>query len=159
MKVYPISSSFAQKNSNQKPCFKGEFIQTKALNELMKESNPGGIIRFRELVEQIKKVPDNVVYWVNKRTVEHETHGPDTYFESTFSVYKQTGDDINTRKWVWSIYDNIPDRLKLHEINREIEDYYGNKITMETKDNLMNQVNELLVQDESFDLITKTHEE
>ncbi len=147
MKVYPISSCYVQNNSNKKPCFKGEFIQTNALNELMKYSNPSELIRFKELLEQIKKVPDNVFFWVNKYFTECETQGPDMDIITTYRLYKQAGNDTKTRKWVWSIYDD-----ELNEMNRKIEELYKEQITLESKENLINKINGILLHNEPFDL-------
>lgn len=126
--------------------FKGEFVKNDALNTLMRTSNIGGLKRFKELVQSIKKVQDNLIFWVERVESEYEIHnGSDTATDISYYLHKQSGQDKKTDKILASIYDEIPYSAKLSKVNEALEEFYKNDIPIEDKTNLMNEIEELLI--------------
>lgn len=153
MKILPISSSYQQNNRKQNTNFKGEFIKTATLDNIMRYSSPESLKRFTEIVEQIKKVPDNLFFWVNTHYSEYETQGPDIGISHSYYLFKQEGKDTKTKDKLEVIYDDItPSVSRLTEINKKLEQIYEGKITSSNRQELIDKINGFLVQNKPFSL-------
>lgn len=132
--------------SHQKMNFKGEFVRTKPLQELMMCSDIGGLKRFKELVNEMKEVKDNLIFWVERIDSEYEIHnGSDTEIDVSYYLHKQSEQNEKTNKKLTCIYEDIPSSSKLSKINEALEKFYKNDILVEDRNNLINGIDELLI--------------
>ena len=126
MKVYPINNYSVQNNT--KPCFKGEFVQNTDLKKLIKHSNKDGVKRFEGIIQQIKKIPDNIVFWIGEFYSENDA---EKTMDLSYDLFRQIGNDKDTKKFMkyfWA--KDIPASLRLSKVNEEIEKFYGDKIKL-----------------------------
>lgn len=146
MQVQPIQQHHYTSCNRQKINFKGEFVYNDDLKILMKKSNIGSLKRFKELVNFIKKVQDNLIFWVERVESEYEIHnGSDTAISEYYYLHKQNGQDKKTDETITHIYEETPYSAKLSEINEGLEHFYGNNIPIENKNSLINEIEELLI--------------
>ena len=147
MRIQPIQqhSNYTCKN-RQKPSFKGEFIRNEAIDTLMSCSDIGGLKRFKELVQNIKKVNDDSIFWVELVEWEYDiNNGSDTAYDYDYYLHTQKGQDKKTDKKLVTIYDKVPYESKLSKVNEGLEKFYGNKIQDKNKGNLIKEIDELLI--------------
>ena len=147
MKIQPINNNTNYTSCNcKKVNFKGEFLQNADFNYIMKCSNAGDLKRFKELLQKIKKVQDNLIFWVKGfygRSEIYDNSGSSSFVD----LKKQIGEDKKTKKTLTTMYnDRMPDELKLSWIIRTLEEFYKDVIPIEDKNNLMNEIKELLTE-------------
>ena len=147
MRIQPIQQhSNYTYNNRQKPSFKGEFVKNKPIDELISCSDIGGLQRFKELVQNIKKVNDDSIFWVELVESEYDiNNGSDTAYDYDYYLHTQKGQDKKTDKTLVSVYDSVPYESKLSKINEGLEKFYQNEIPAKDKRGLINEIDELLI--------------
>lgn len=124
MKINPISNYSVQNNTRSN--FKGEFVQNIDLKNLVKNSSTDGAKRFEAVLQKIKKIPDNVVFWIGEFYSEND----DTKtMDLSYDLFHQIGNDESFKKFMKSFWaKDIPASLRLSKVSEEIEKFYGDKI-------------------------------
>ena len=147
MKVQAIQQHQNYTSCNRRNInFKGEFVKNETLNTVMKISNIGGLKRFKELVQSIKKIQDNLIFWVERSVYSRPiNNGSDTELVITYYLYKQNKQNGTEKEKIGYIYDEIPYEAKLSKVNEALEKFYKNDIPADEKNNLMNEIEELLI--------------
>ena len=126
MKVYPINSYSMQNNT--KPVFKGDFVQNIDLMKLIEHSNKDSAKRFERITQQIKKIPDNIVFWIGEFYSENDA---EKTMDLSYDLFHQTENDKNNKKLMKCFWaKDIPASLRLSKVNEEIEKFYGDKIKL-----------------------------
>jgi len=147
MRIQPIQQhSNYTYNNRQKPSFKGEFVRNEAIETLMSCSDIGGLKRFKELVQNMKNVKDDSIFWVELVESEYEIHnGSDTAYDYDYYLYKQKGQNKRTKRQIAHVYDDVPYESKLAEVNEGLEKFYENKFPAKRKKDIINEIDELLI--------------
>lgn len=124
MKINPISNYSVQNNTRSN--FKGELVQNIDLKNLVKNSSTDGAKRFEAVLQKIKKIPDNVVFWIGEFYSEND----DTKtMDLSYDLFHQIGNDESSKKFIKSFWaKDIPASLRLSKVSEEIEKFYGDKI-------------------------------
>ena len=126
MRIYPINSYSVQNNT--KPSFKGEIVQNIDLKKLIEQSNKDGAKRFERITQEIKKIPDNIVFWIGEFYSENDA---EKTMDLSYDLFRQIGNDKNTKKLMKCFWaKDIPASLRLSKVNEEIEKLYGDKIKL-----------------------------
>ena len=142
-----------QQNQYYAPCksqkvhFKGEFPKrkNKDLIYLMKNADIGSVKRLNELLREIKKVSDNLKFWVEEIDSEYEINGGrDTAISEMWYLYVQEGQDEKTKKRLKYIFDYTPRWARLTEVNMALEQFYGDKIPVDSKEKLIKKAENLM---------------
>ena len=147
MQIQPIQQYPTYKcNNRQKPSFKGEFVRNESLEDLMMSSDIGGLKRFKELVQNIKNVKDDSIFWVERVKSEYDiNNGSDTAIDISYYLHTQKGQNKKTSKKLVYIYEDVPYESKLSKINEGLEKFYENKIKTEDKNDIINEIDKLLI--------------
>ena len=146
MRIQPV-----QQQSNYKSCkpqnlnFKGVVKRGKYLREFMAYSNTEDLQKFRNILQQMKKIADNRVHWIGK-TFFWDVE----YYEVR---HKPIGDSMKVDKFGYISTEKTPRTKRLPALNKTFEDFYTGKINIkektnpaeESKENIVKEINELLV--------------
>lgn len=149
MRVPSVNGSYT--NNNQKSQnFKGEFLVNAELKSFMKVSRYENLVRFKQLLEKMKKVNDDFVYVVEKKVYTNIVHSdwlcdedevvPDVGYE--FSRHKKG--DINTREWLLGIEQSCWMEPTLGEINDKLELLYPQRAGKKTREKITNELLDLM---------------
>lgn len=146
MRIQPV-----QQQSNYKSCkpqnlnFKGVVKRGKYLSEFMAYSNTEDLQKFRNILQQMKKIADNRVHWIGKNFFWDSD-----YYEV---CYKPNGDSRKVDRFGYISMEKIPRTERLTALNKAFENFYAGKINLEEKSNhseenkynLIKEIDELLV--------------
>ena len=144
MKIQPISNNTNYASYNRKKInFRGEFRANEALDYVMIWSSAGDLKNFKDLLQRIKKVQDNLIFWVESFSGRSEIYGGGG---TDYYLYKQNGEDKKTEETLVGMREDVSPSLRLAKINCEIENLYKNVISIEDKNGLMNEIKELLTE-------------
>ncbi len=148
MRIQPVQQQNYIKYNSQKVNFKGEFVKNKDIKYLMQKSNIGALKRFKEVLQNIKKVKDGLIFWVESAEFETEIHnGSETYWYENYYLYKQNGQDKETKRTLAYVYDDVPYSQKLSKINEELEYFYEKEIPPEDKNNMCKEIEGLFIEE------------
>jgi hypothetical protein len=136
--------------------FKAEFLKTRDLEYVMSSSPIESLNEFNKILQKIKSVKDNVVFWVESHwsTVDINNGSSEKSIEE-YWLYKQIGQDEKTKKWLdipwrYKAYDSYGgenNKFKLAGINAYLKDMYKDVFASESEQRaeITNEIDKLLI--------------
>ena len=136
--------------------FKAEFLNTQDLKYVMRHSPIETLNEFNKILQKIKRVKDNVIFWVESHwsTVDIN-NGSDEKIINEYMLYKQIGQDEKTKKCLtipcsYDAYDYDGDeniKFKLAGINAYLKDTYKDVFAFENaqRAEITDEIEKLLV--------------
>lgn len=144
MKILPINnySQYQTKNTN----FNGNFVKNDALKYVIDASRKDGLVEFRDILQKIKKVKDNVIFKMKADPYEYDIHnGSETVYGTTYALYKHKGQNeellcyFDTREGMRGTW--------LSEINKSIKGEYKRLFPETGKQGIKNEIEKLLIKE------------
>ncbi len=156
MKVQAINNT-NRYNKYDNINFKGEFLKTQDLEYVMSNSPIESLNEFNKILQKIKRVNDNVIFWVESgRSTVDINNGSDEKSVKEYMLYKQIGQDEKTKKWVdipwnYTAYNCFGDeniKFKLAGINVCLKDTYKDVFASENEQcaEITNEIKKLLIE-------------
>ena len=129
-------------NTNNNQNFTGVFKDGKEIRSFIKGARQENRLRFKNILERMKKVKDDYVYYLEKKEYKNIVHS-DSLFEEPieeistgFELARYKGGDKTKRQWLAGFEDDGYMSEKLSEVTERLEKLYplrsGPKTTEKT---------------------------
>ena len=138
-------------NTNNNQNFTGVFRDGKEIRSFIKGARQENRIRFKNILERMKKVKDDYVYYLEKKEYKNVVH-PDSWFEEEkvvtetgYELARQKGNDPSTRQWLAGFENDGYMWEKLGELTDRLEKLYPLRSGKKTTEKTTNEILDLMV--------------
>lgn len=151
MRVQTINNVYSNdKNNYHKTNFTATFKMNNDIKTFISGSKYENMVRFKEILKRMKKVKDDYVYTLEKKTYENKKPAEfifdeeETVIETGYELSRQKGNNPTTKEWIAGFEDDGYFRGKLGELNDKLEDLYPLRAGKKTKEKMATEILDIM---------------